>query len=416
MKYAHLAARIFATPLMIAPDKARVILAAIGDRFDLHVESLTPVQLETMEQRAFGEIRTEDGVAIIPVTGTLVNRAHGLNALSGLTSYAGLADLLLDAGTDPQVTGILLDIDSPGGEVSGLFDLVDTLQEVREMKPVFAVANDHALSAAYAIASAADRLYVTRTGAVGSVGVIAVHVDESTANEQMGLTYTVVRAGAFKAEHNPYEPLTEHAQTSLQGEVDRVYGMFTALIAGNRGLAIHAVKATEAQVYHGENGVSAGLADQVGNAHTALAALRDERTKTTLRGVVAHNEMEDRMEAKETTRVATEEGHSIDVEKITTEAKQQGRAEHQAEVRQITELCSIAGMEHLAHGFIADGQPIDLVRQGLLERRADPVNAETEIASGHDAVPDRPEAQDPSPRIDVADIYTRLNSANAVAA
>jgi ClpP class serine protease len=132
---------------------------------------------------------TADGIAIIRVIGTLVARSGYLGAASGLTAYSDIADAIEAAATDPGIRAILLDVDSSGGEVGGLFDLVDHIQAIRSQcgKPIWAVADEAALSAAYAIACTADRIYVTQTGEVGSIGVVAVHRDESGADTQAGL-------------------------------------------------------------------------------------------------------------------------------------------------------------------------------------------------------------------------------------
>ena len=120
------------------------------------------------------------------------------------------------------------------------------------------------MSAAYAIASTADRLYVTRTGEVGSIGVVAVHVDESGADAKAGLAWTFVFAGEQKVDGNAHEPLSERARSTIQADVDRLYAEFCALVAANRGLTVEAVRGTNAAVYRGELAIRAGLADRLG--------------------------------------------------------------------------------------------------------------------------------------------------------
>ena len=117
------------------------------------------------------------GIAVVPVYGTLVRRALGLDAASGLASYSELGAMLDAAAADPDVSGILLDIDSPGGEAGGVFELAQRVRAADAIKPVWAIASDSAYSAAYAIACAASRVFITQTGGVGSIGVIAMHVD-----------------------------------------------------------------------------------------------------------------------------------------------------------------------------------------------------------------------------------------------
>ena len=413
MRYAHLAARIFATPLAVEPNKADIIMAAIGDRFDLDVQSLSAEQIQAMEAREFRGPKTDNGIAIIPITGTLVNRAHGMDALSGMISYASLTDQILDAAVDENITGILLDIDSPGGEVAGMFDLVDTIKEARTMKPVFASANDHAFSAAYAIASAADRIFVTRTGGVGSIGAIAIHVDESEANEKAGLKYTVVRSGEYKAEHSPLEPLTEHARGSLEERVNRFGGMFAEIVAENRGLSLAAVQDTKAGVYFGSDGVQAKLADEIGTAKQALAALEKFISTPQQRGMAALHHAENIMEDKENS--AATDDKLVNIEAKLAQAKADGRAELAAQITEISQLCAIAVCPAKAAEFIQANATVADVRSALINARADA--PENDVDNGHDAAESRPEAHAAVPinAAFVEDVYTRLNNANKTA-
>jgi signal peptide peptidase SppA len=266
----HLAGRLYGTPLLVARAKLDVILGALGPRLAGQALSFDgeAVPAATVEV-------TPDGIAIIPVIGTLVARSGYLGAASGLTAYSDIAETIEAAATDPGARAILLDVDSSGGEVGGLFDLVDHIQAIRSQcgKPIWAVADEAALSAAYAIACTADRIYVTQTGEVGSIGVVAVHRDESGADAQAGLAWTFVHAGAAKVDGNPHQPLSDSARATLQADVDALYGKFTTLVAERRRLSPEAIRATEAAVYRGDQAVAAGLADKVGTLRVALADL-----------------------------------------------------------------------------------------------------------------------------------------------
>jgi ClpP class serine protease len=179
---------------------------------------------------------------------------------------------------DPAVRGVVLDVDSPGGEVGGLFDLVDRITAIKSAgsKPLWAVANESALSAAYAIASASDLLYVTRTGEAGSIGVVAVHVDESGADAKVGVSWTFLFAGEQKVDGNAHEPLSGRARSTIQADVDRLYAEFCTLVATNRGISGDAARATNAAIYRGELAVRAGLADRVGTLDLAIAEMAAE--------------------------------------------------------------------------------------------------------------------------------------------
>jgi ClpP class serine protease len=210
----HLASRVFGTPLMIARAKLEVILGVLAPR--LAGGTLEPINAESDPSPQISV--TVEKIAVVSVIGTLVSRSSYLDAASGLQSYADIGGAIADATNDPTVRGIILDVDSPGGEVGGLFDLVEQIRAIKGSteKPLWAVANESALSAAYAIARAADRLYVTRTGEVGSIGVVAVHIDESGADSKAGLAWTFVFAGERKIDGNAHEPLSERARATIQ--------------------------------------------------------------------------------------------------------------------------------------------------------------------------------------------------------
>jgi signal peptide peptidase SppA len=268
------ASRIFGTPLMIARGKLEVILGALAPRL-----AGTAVQAMSIDPAAEPTASvTADGIAVVPVIGTLVTRSGYLSAASGLSSYGSIGDAVTSAFADPSVRGIILEIDSPGGEVGGLFDLAQSIGALKAAndKPLWAVASESALSAAYAIASAADRLYVTQTGEVGSVGVVAVHVDESAADAKAGLAWSFVFAGDRKVDGNAHQPLSDQARGVIQDDVDRLYEQFVSLVSKNRGLAPEAVRGTQAAIYRGPLAVRAGLADQVGTLDNAIADMTAE--------------------------------------------------------------------------------------------------------------------------------------------
>lgn len=270
----HVASRVFGTPLMIARAKLEVVLGVLAPRFAGGVPEPGIPPTEPRPQISI----TGEGIAVVPVTGTLVARSGYLAAASGLLSYTDIGDAIEGAMNDPAVRGVVLDIDSGGGEVGGLFDLVDRIRSMRAAsdKPLWAVANESALSAAYAIASAAERVYVTRTAEAGSIGVVAVHVDESGADAKAGLAWSFVFAGERKADANAHAPLSGEARAAIQADVDRLYGELGALVAANRRMTVESVRGTQAAIYRGALAVRAGLADRLGTLDTAIAEMASD--------------------------------------------------------------------------------------------------------------------------------------------
>lgn len=215
-----------------------------------------------------------DGIAVIEIAGTLVHRGAWIGQSSGLTSYEGIAAQLQAALADPGVRGIALDIDSFGGEVAGAFDLADRIRAARAQKPVHAFVAEHALSAGYVLASQADRIVLPRTGAVGSIGVVALHTDMSGALDQKGIAVTLIHAGAHKIDANPYQPLPEAVHDQMQRELEVVRFLFAETVAAGRGdrLTQAAALVTEAAVFRGAEAIAAGLADDLADPITAFQA------------------------------------------------------------------------------------------------------------------------------------------------
>lgn len=268
----HMAARLFGTPLLIHGPKLELILTVLGPRIGL--SDITPPHRGPPIERPLPA--TTPQIAVLPIYGTLVRRTFGIEADSGLTSYTAIADQLDAALANPAVAAILLDIDSPGGEAGGLFDLAARIRTSSQLKPIWAVANEMAYSAAYALAASTQRIFVPRTAGVGSVGVIAMHLDQSARDMQQGLRYTAVFAGERKNDLNPHQPLTDAAQSVLQAEVDRLYQLFVETTAQYRRLSPEMVRATQAGIFFGEEAVSLGLADNLGSFDDAVKELASQ--------------------------------------------------------------------------------------------------------------------------------------------
>ncbi len=270
----YLASRLYGTPLLIARPKLEVILGVVARK--LAGDTLATPPPATVDAVMTGGLQHLESIAVIPVLGTLVRRSSYLGAASGLTSYHDIEATAEAAFADPEVRAVLLEIDSSGGEAGGVFDLAQRLRALSQTsgKPLWAIADEAALSAAYAIACAADRLWLTRTAEVGSIGVVAVHVDESVADAKAGLNYTFLHAGAHKVDGHPHAPLSATVAADIQADIEQLHEQFIALVAGFRRLPPEAIRDTEARVYRGEAALQTGLADQIGTRAEAITALQ----------------------------------------------------------------------------------------------------------------------------------------------
>lgn len=278
----HLADRVLNRPLLITPEKAEVILAVLGSRIGVDTPDMSRFVGESYERDADGRPArslpykvTPQGVGIITITGSLVNRGAWVGASSGVTSYEGIKFQVQSAAADPNVRAIILDIQSPGGEAVGAFETAAVVREAASVKPVTAVVNGMAASAAYAIASGATEVVTTETGVSGSIGVVLVHADYSRMLANEGVKPTLIFAGAHKVDGNPFEPLSDTVRADLQAEVDAFYQGFLATVAKGRGKRMTAAMArkTEARTFVGEAAVAAGLADRLGSFESVFADL-----------------------------------------------------------------------------------------------------------------------------------------------
>jgi signal peptide peptidase SppA len=269
--------RVFETPLLIEREKGRVIADLVLGRTDgarLQVDDGDPAGTpRPLPRRPYV---LDEGIAIVPVHGTLVQRAHGLDALSGLTSYERIQGLMQVARRDPAVRGILLDIGSPGGEAHGCFEFAEWIFGFRGGdKPVWAVATGQATSAAYLLGRAAERFVVGAGTMTGSIGVLWIHVDQSQAETALGLVVTELYAGEFKVDGSPHRPLDEGARARIQALVGRHYDLFVERVAAyTPRVTESAVRDTQAALYFGADAVTAGLVDGVMRLDQAVGAFK----------------------------------------------------------------------------------------------------------------------------------------------
>jgi signal peptide peptidase SppA len=282
----HIAERALNRPLLLAPEKAQVILAVLAGRIGVGAPSASRLEGDPWQRDEGGApvkakpYNVKDGVAIITITGSLVARGAWIGASSGLTSYEGIQHQVKTAMADSAVRAVILDLHSPGGEATGAFETAALVRELAARKRTVAVVNGMAASAAYAIASGAGEIVTTETGVSGSIGVLYIHADMSQKLAKEGVKPTLIIAGARKADGNPFAPLPDAVKADFQREVDAVQTIFVTTVASGRGdrLTADQARATEARTFMGEAAVKAGLADRLGTFESALAELAKSGT------------------------------------------------------------------------------------------------------------------------------------------
>lgn len=244
---------------------------------DLAIEAIAGEGIYSYVRAAAGDPRTKDGstIAVLPLTGTISHRMGMLSEASGGISTERFTQWLRAAVADPSVKAIVIDADSPGGTVDGVPELADEIARATKTKPVVGVANSMAASAAYWLLSQCSELVVTPSGTVGSVGVFASHEDVSKMYDQLGLKVSLISAGKFKTEGNPYEPLSDEARQDFQGQVNDYYDMFTKAVARGRNTDQKTVKAGfgEGRMVLATQAVKENMADRVATLDQTLVKL-----------------------------------------------------------------------------------------------------------------------------------------------
>lgn len=273
MKYVHLLMAVASECWAIDADKLDQIVAFLA--LQASDQKLSAEEIEArIGRQAEREVQRQDGaVAVLPLRGVIANRMNMMSEISGGTSSERFGAIFDQAVADPNVKAIILDVESPGGVVTGTDELSSKIYAARGSKPIVAHVNGYAASAAYWIASAADEIVLTASGQVGSIGVVGVHDDVSAALEKMGIKKTVISSGKYKAEGNSFGPLSDEARQHRQQQADSYYNDFVRAIARNRGVTLAAVRDGfgQGRMVRAEAAIAERMADSVASLEETIA-------------------------------------------------------------------------------------------------------------------------------------------------
>lgn len=227
--------------------------------------------------------RRAGNVAVIPLFGMITHRGEIVDCAPTASSMA-YGQEVRAAAADAQIEAIVLEGDTPGGEVIGVPEAAAAIRDARAVKPVVAVANGVAASAGYWLLSQADEFLVTLSGMVGSIGVYGLHEDVSQALAAQGVKVTLVSAGKYKVEGNSFEPFSDEARGAMQADVNRYYDMFVKDVARGRKVSVDAVRGGfgEGRMVGAKAAVDQGMATGIGGVEEAVrraSALARERAK-----------------------------------------------------------------------------------------------------------------------------------------
>lgn len=289
MRNPALFSRVFNTPLMIHPSKLDAIIAGIGPRWGIEAPATNVIIASDMSLVAAGEIRKPGyqvigGVAVIEIFGVLAHRGGFQADSSYILGYEEVSKQLDAALSDSTVNSILLVLYTPGGEVSGAFELAQLLYDARSVKPIKAAISSMAASAGYLIASATSEIVITDTGMAGSIGVVMRHVDISQMVADAGMVITHIYAGAQKIDGNQFEALTPQVKARFQAEVDTFNNLFIDTASTYRNMDAATLRGYEAGTFTGQAAIDAGLADRIATPDQLLLEMQQSFSNSS-RGV-----------------------------------------------------------------------------------------------------------------------------------
>lgn len=291
-KFARIAGRLFNAPLMLRPEKAEMLCAALVDRLGiakLDAMDGTTLGAAQLRQKAMDDdgwyskpktprdmYDVRRGVATVDISGTLVHKLGGVEPYSGMQGYDQIERIIADAQANEEVGVVLAEIDSPGGEVAGCFDFCRKLRSMGARgggKPIIAFANEMACSAAYAIAASCDAIMTTETGIVGSIGVYTLMVDMTKGMSKNGIEVKMIRAGERKARGGPYETADAETLSKLENWVNDTWGIFADHVAAGRPISAEAVLRLEGEWFTGNDALGIGLVDAVDSPEAIFEAV-----------------------------------------------------------------------------------------------------------------------------------------------
>lgn len=309
----------------------------------------------------------QDGIATINISGPLSNARWSW----GGTTYGDIQNQINIARQDPNVKGILLNVNSPGGETDNAFETAAMIRAAGKDKPVWACAATSAYSAAYLLAAQAAKIYVTPvSGGVGSVGVYCAHMDVSEMLKQAGVNITLISAGEGKTDGTPYAPLSKDARAEIQMEIDRLYGAFLDDVATGRGMSAGSVVALGARCYDGAKAaLASGLADMPGDLAATFNDLSSELRRMQY-GSLAFAGKSKAATAAKGKSMTPEEIAVKTAADIETAKVQAGKDAHDYAL-EVMETCALVGKPELAAGYVAAKTPMAEVRANLMKVKAD---------------------------------------------
>lgn len=366
---AELAATLFSTtPLVLNRAFAEQLIAGRSGWFahldagDVRVDSAWEPSLPTMDELEV----TPEGVAVVRIGGMLVRRSRGLHWYRGFVSYDGIAELFDALARESRVRGVVAIWDSPGGDYMGVGECAAAVAESIKNLPAYCAVEGQMNSGGYWIGCGFDRIYATPSSALGSIGAYVIRVDVTKLDQEMGVAYTFVESDERKTDGNPHKEPSKGEIDDTQRWVDTAAGLFREYVAGNRPLTVDQVRGLKGAIFMGADAVEAKLADKVGAARDAVAAITKKITdaRSASFGTPARTEggaMDPKTEGKDKAdeKAAAIFGDPVVRQRLAAERQagvDAGKAEAHAAAEEIATLCLHYGQPDRAAEFIKAGK------------------------------------------------------------
>lgn len=276
-KFPRVVSALLSQPWALLPDKLAALADIIAARAGGHLLSTDEIRARLGgDPPAAPAATTVNGVAVLPVFGVIAPRANLFTMASGGTSAESIMRAIRAAVADPKVQAIVLPIDSPGGSVYLIPETAAAIRAARRVKPVTAVVSPLCASAGYWLAASASEIVATASADVGSIGVVTVHESFQQALVKDGVEITMISAGKYKTENNPYQALTADGRAALQHRVDAAFDRFIADVAAGRRVSERTVRDGfgQGRLLNAQDALAAGMIDRIGTLDDTLLQIQ----------------------------------------------------------------------------------------------------------------------------------------------
>lgn len=274
-RYEHIVAAVGTEVWAVRPEVLALIVDVLAFRVAGGRLSAEEIEARVTAARRPPAASGGGGVAVIPLHGVIMPKASAMSDVSGGTSIEEFRQSFRAAMASPDVSGVVIDVDSPGGMARGVPEMAREIRAARGTKPIVAATSGHAASAAYWLASQADEVTVAPSGLVGSIGVRMAHRDESVKEEAAGIKVTEITSSPFKGEGSPHAPLTDEARAHMQEMVDAMDGMFVSDVAHGRRVPVDVVRSQfgQGRMLLPKAAVAAGMVDRIATVEEVVRGM-----------------------------------------------------------------------------------------------------------------------------------------------